>query len=179
MHLLTKVSNVLAGALNLSNRGVKTRNSREMFYLLDDIHYAEYYITRAETIDKGISIIIAIGTSATIASWGIFKNFSIVWGLIVGVAQLLIAIKPFLSFNTNSKCFREYIISASQLFCDFENDYFDVMEDILTPAVVNKKICAMRTYTLERYVHRITSESHNGHHSNGKIILKPIYIIIR
>lgn len=118
---------------------------REMFYLLDDIHYAEYYITRAETIDKGISIIIAIGTSATIASWGIFKNFSIVWGLIVGVAQLLVAIKPFLSFNTNSKFFREYIINASQLFCDFENDYFDVMEDILTPELVNKRICTMRT----------------------------------
>lgn len=31
-------------------------------------------------------------------------------------------------------------------------------------------------YTLERYVHRIASESHNGHHSSEKIILKPIYI---
>lgn len=117
----------------------------EMVMLKDNLNYADNYIKFFNIGDKTINIIITFSTSVTIASWGIWKNFSSVWGCILGLAQLFVAIKPFLSFNTTVKNCREYYSNASIVFKDFENNFYDVWEGKLTDKEIDDKLCGFRT----------------------------------
>lgn len=116
----------------------------EMVRLKDDISYAEEYVRIIGNIDNAVQIIIGLATSASIASWKIWQNYSVVWALILGICQVVIIVKPILNFNERIKACRVYIVEASKIFAKMEDEFYTIKEKEIDSDKINDEIKSFR-----------------------------------
>jgi hypothetical protein len=55
--------------------------------------------------DRVLSVTLALGTSATVAAWSIWQQYSKVWAIIIGLAQVAAIARPYFPFLKNEHKF--------------------------------------------------------------------------
>jgi hypothetical protein len=72
------------------------------------------------TIDRLANIILALTSSGSIGGWLIWKDQPLVWASILGVAQLINIVKPFLPYLKDKEQLAETYIFYETLHLDYE-----------------------------------------------------------
>lgn len=62
-------------------------------------YYLDFIVTRFQKYDRNINIFLAITSSTSIAAWAIWKDYEMIWAIIIAGSQVITAIKPFFPFN--------------------------------------------------------------------------------
>ena len=62
--------------------------------------------------DIALNTVLAISSSASIASWAIWSDLAMLWGCIIAVSQVITALKPVFPFSKhvhtlNTKCYKQ------------------------------------------------------------------------
>lgn len=76
--------------------------------------------------------ILAISSSASIASWAIWSDFAMLWGCIIAVSQVITALKPFFPFSKyvhtlNTKCFKQ-----EALFLEIGDLWYNLINGLIS-----------------------------------------------
>lgn len=95
-----------------------------MHTLVYQHNYAAIYyklIIRAERI---VSILIAITSAASVASWTIWNNLSVPWAVLIMVVQLFQIIWPMLPFAKQISGLKYYLNDLKQIILDAETFWY-------------------------------------------------------
>lgn len=88
------------------------------------IFYLDLYADNAYKKDMAIKIISAIASSASIAAWAIWQDYSYIWSFIIAVFQVLTAVKGYLPYNIILKSIASCQKDLKLLFSDIEHDWY-------------------------------------------------------
>jgi len=80
-------------------------------------------------IDLALNFIVAFTTSASVASWVIWKDLHVLWIAIVGAAQFVVATKPFYPYLRDQKRMVELQLLHNRFSFDYENLWRKSAED--------------------------------------------------
>jgi hypothetical protein len=72
-------------------------------------------------------------TSGTIAAWAIWKEYAVVWGVLLGVSQLLDAGKEYLPQAKSRKAASEFVTTVEGLFIDARFDWHLIFSGDIKP----------------------------------------------
>ncbi|QZI72862.1 hypothetical protein K5F93_11510 [Pseudomonas protegens] len=111
----------------------------EMQELRAHAYYLELYQIRSERIELGISIFLAVTSSASIGAWAIWKEAAMVWGGIIAASQVLSVVYKFLPFKGRIKPLGAASIELFALADKAEEGWYDVSERELSSEEVHKK----------------------------------------
>lgn len=75
-------------------------------------YYLDFQVTRFQKYDRNINIFLAITSSTSIAAWAIWKDYEMIWAIIIAASQVITAIKPFFPYN---KYVKELNIKSTRL----------------------------------------------------------------
>lgn len=93
------------------------------------------YINRChgsvEATDRWISIFSAVTSSAAIASWAVWSQYSFLWGVIIAASQVLNAVKPYLPYKARLKALSNFGPDLDALALTAETDWFKVSRGML------------------------------------------------
>lgn len=95
-----------------------------MHTLVYQHNYAAVYyklIVRAERI---VSILIAVTSAASVASWTIWNNLSVPWAVLIMVVQLFQIIWPMLPFTKQISALKYYLNDLKQIILDAETFWY-------------------------------------------------------
>lgn len=70
----------------------------------------------------------AIATSSTIAGWSIWKDYALIWGVILALSQLLDATKEYLPQQKHQRAASDLTAAAESLFIDAQIDWDGVFD---------------------------------------------------
>ena len=78
--------------------------------------------------NKIINSILAISSSASIASWAIWNDLAMLWGCIIAVSQVIAALKPVFRFDKhvhtlNTRCYKQ-----EALFLELDNLWYELKD---------------------------------------------------
>ena len=113
-------------------------------------HYFLIYNKKATIIDRILSIGIAVISSASVAAWLIWQQWTIVWALIIGIGNILSIIKPFLPYEKRLSAIKYILPSLKNLINDVEYYYNSITlnEDNKNEEDINDHIKRFKqTYT--------------------------------
>ena len=82
--------------------------------------YLSKFNSVLRNIDLALNFITAIATTASVASWGIWKQIPFLWITIVGISQLIVATKPFYPYLREQKRLTELQALHNQLAFEYE-----------------------------------------------------------
>lgn len=109
------------------------------------LYYVELYQLRSESIERFISIVLAIASSSSIAGWVIWQQYAFVWACLIMVSQVVSAVYRYLPFKARIKPLSVVGIELSVIANEAEKDWFDVSTGKLTASEINKKRFNLRT----------------------------------
>jgi hypothetical protein len=116
----------------------------EMQELRTHAYYLELYQIRSERIELGISIFLAVTSSASIGAWTIWKDAAMVWGGIIASSQVLSVVYKFLPFKARIKPLGVAGIELFSLADKAEEGWYDVSQSGLTGKEVHGKRIEIR-----------------------------------
>jgi hypothetical protein len=95
--------------------------------------------------------------SGSIAAWAIWKDYAIVWGMIIAVSQVVDALKDVFPFSKTYKAASEHCIALGSIFIDAQLEW----ESIFSGRYTNEQISSRR-HKLMRL--QYDAERHNFPH---------------
>jgi len=101
-------------------------------------HYFQLYNKKSTIIDRMLSIGIALISSASVASWLIWQNWTIIWAVIIGVSNILSIIKPYLPYEKRLSSIRYLLPSLRNLINDAGYYYNSI--DLKQPNITEEEI---------------------------------------
>jgi len=120
---------------------MKDDNKKEkILILLKETLFSKYYLTefvcKYQRRDRCLSILIAIGTSSSIATWTLWQDkFSPIWGFIVIIAQVAVLVKSQLPYaryiermNEKYQNYNMLSVDVEKLWYEYENG--QIAEDV-------------------------------------------------
>ncbi len=75
---------------------------------------------------RQIGIAKAVAASSTIAGWSIWKDYALVWGIILALSQLMDAVKEFLPQQKQQRAASDLAASIDMLLIDAQFQWSDV-----------------------------------------------------
>jgi hypothetical protein len=88
---------------------------------------------------KRIGMVKATATSSTIAGWSIWKDYAVVWGVVLALSQLLDALKDYLPHQKQQRAASDLAGIAESLFIDAELEWDDVFRGHLADGDILRK----------------------------------------
>jgi hypothetical protein len=73
-----------------------------------------------------IGIFKAVVTSGTIGAWAIWKDYAFIWGVLLGVAQVLDAAKEFIPQTTNRRGAAECVTVLETMLIDAQFEWYEI-----------------------------------------------------
>ena len=119
--------------------------------------YFGLYQLHCEKYDRGLKVISAVSSSASISAWVIWRTLSWVWGAIIAASQVLTAIKPYLPFEQRRKAAGELSSKYDGLFLQFESTWQKVAAGQLSDAQINEKITKLKLLAAQAVQHSVKS----------------------
>lgn len=116
----------------------------ELQNLKAHVYYLELYQLGSESVERWISIILAIASSASIGGWVIWKDYAFVWAFFIMITQVISVVYKFLPFKARIKPLASAGVELSLLADDAEKGWFDVAQGNLTEREINDKRVAIR-----------------------------------
>ena len=101
------------------------------------LEYLDIYYEKSFKWDRAINIFLAISTSASIGSWIIWKELSVLWAIIIAVSQVISTLKSFLPFRVRISYIPSFSKELNELFIKCEKEWFYVSNDSLTEEQIN------------------------------------------
>jgi len=109
-------------------------------YYIKSKYYFQIYRKRANTIEKTMSIILALISSASVASWAIWNQWAVAWAVIIGGSTLLNIIKSQLPYEKRISAMDYMLPKLINLISEMENYYNSLVikeEKSITKAQIN------------------------------------------
>lgn len=82
--------------------------------------YSSSVSKRSAHLGMAYSILLALGTAGTVASWPLWQTYPIYWAVFLGVIQILQIVKPYVPYVGTEKQFLDTSYKFERLFLDFE-----------------------------------------------------------
>jgi len=101
------------------------------------LYYLEAHFERCTTIDRGISIFLAITSSSAIAGWAIWQPLGFVLALVIAASQVLTVINGYLPYKKRKKEIAELKTKLTPIYYEIEYQWFNVAEGILSQNEIN------------------------------------------
>ncbi|MEG7597098.1 hypothetical protein H2659_17795 [Vibrio cholerae] len=108
------------------------------------IAYLHGYAAKDEWTDKALSIFMAIASSASIATWALWKEHQMVWACIIALSQVVTAIKPFLPYRKRLKAMSELNNQVQAIFLEAETIWYKVSEGLLTEEEIHEETVRLK-----------------------------------
>lgn len=102
------------------------------------IYYLDMYVECSYILDKYIRAICAVVSSAGIAAWTIWQQFSYVWALFIAASHVINAIKDILPYSKRLKYIAPFIKELKQLYNKIEYNWFKVSSGKMTEEEMNE-----------------------------------------
>jgi hypothetical protein len=99
--------------------------------------YLHKYRERTENIDRTISVVTAITSSASIAGWAIWKDFGWLWGFFIAISQVITATKGLLPYARRAELLRNLSASYARLATLVEVEWESVRSGAASPKKIN------------------------------------------
>lgn len=78
-------------------------------------------VSRYQLWDRNINIILALTSSGSIAAWAVWQKAPLLWGIIIAISQVIMAIKPFFPYNKLVKELNERNLKIDMLNIEVED----------------------------------------------------------
>jgi hypothetical protein len=72
---------------------------KELVQLRAHIDYLSLYRLQCDKVDRGISMLLAVASSGSIAAWAVWREFAMLWGAVIAISQVLSAVRSYLPFE--------------------------------------------------------------------------------
>lgn len=119
---------------------IQEKYFREMVQIKAWEYYLNQYSEESYKWERLLNIITAIVSSASIAGWAIWKNYSFLWGIAIAISQVITAIKPVMPYSKRIEVTRKMLPYIIGLFNRMEKKWFDVAKGNLTEEEINELI---------------------------------------
>ncbi|ELH7496648.1 hypothetical protein BS100_23465 [Vibrio parahaemolyticus] len=86
----------------------------------------------------------AIASSASIATWALWKEHQMVWACIIALSQVITAIKPFLPYRKRLKAVSELNNQVQAIFLEAETIWYKVSEGLLTEEEIHEETVRLK-----------------------------------
>ena len=97
------------------------------------------------------SIIIAIASSGSIATWAIWTKYPMLWGGIIALSQIVSSIKPYFPYNKYLNELQEKKNIALKINLDFERLWYKVQYDKITDEESGQKLFLIKEQMNKAY----------------------------
>jgi len=94
-------------------------------------YYMELLFQRYQKRDRSISILIAITSSTSIATWAVWKEVPLLWAGLIALSQVITVVKPYFPFSKYIKELNTKILKAENLNLEFEKLWSKVQRNKL------------------------------------------------
>lgn len=139
----------------------------ELTHLMADIYYLQLMAESDQKWDGRIDKILAVSSSASIAAWAVWKQYPLLWGLIIALSQVIQAIKSYLPFKARLNALLKMTAAMQMILCDAEEKWYDVSEGRLS----NEQINALRFKYIKKRKTKILNRYFNGTLPDNKRLL--------
>lgn len=85
-------------------------------------------VKKYRNYDKWINVGLAITSSSSIASWAIWSQYAMIWGILIAVSQVITALKPLFPFNKHVHTLNTHCYKQEALFLELEELWFKVKD---------------------------------------------------
>jgi len=116
----------------------------EFYSIKFEEHYYELYLRRAEFIQNGIEMFLAVTTSSSISGWIIWREYSFIWAAIIAASQVINAIMPKLPYKDRIKALTSFLVEYEILLLDVEKVWLDIQDKSLGDSEINKSFSQVR-----------------------------------
>lgn len=101
------------------------------------LFYLDIYAEESYKWDRRINVFGAIASSSSIAAWTIWEECSYVWGFIIALSQVLIAIKEYFPFAKRLKLLKPFIDDLKSVYLKMEFEWYKVAGGEITESEIN------------------------------------------
>jgi hypothetical protein len=101
------------------------------------IYINEYY-DRCVRLQRMINIFLAFSTSGAIAAWAIWKEYPVIWALVIAASQVITAIKPYLPYEKRIDGIFDVISQFSVICNELEAKWFYVAKGTMSEEEINE-----------------------------------------
>jgi hypothetical protein len=109
-----------------------------------DVLYTKY-----QKIDRNINIFLALTSSTSIAAWVFWKEFGILWGILIAISQVITVIKPYFPFHKYIKEFGTKSIKLEMLNLEYEKLWNSLQSNKINEQAAAKIELELRRQSLE------------------------------
>ena len=88
--------------------------------------YYEHYFISATRWDKVIMSICLLASASSIAGWQIWDASPVICAVVLGIAQVVQAIRPILPFSIQISAIKHLLADGSALFVEYENEWLQL-----------------------------------------------------
>lgn len=103
------------------------------------IIYMGFHYSRCVRIERCISIILAVISTGSLAGLCITKEMHFLLGLLLAIAQIVTAAKPYLPYQKRISEIEMDLAGLNLIYTDIEKDWFFVANGDLTEEEINEK----------------------------------------
>ena len=86
--------------------------------------YLEYYNSHAARIDRILAGITSLATAGSVAAWGIWQQFPVLWSIFIMVAQVVQLLRPLFPYAKRIAAFHYFIPALRRLTWDIEISWY-------------------------------------------------------
>jgi hypothetical protein len=109
-----------------------------------DAAYINRYHSHVEGIDRSISMISAITSSASIAGWAIWQQLYYLWAVVIAGSQVLIAVKAYLPYKGRLQALAALGPELDLLALEAEDGWFKVSRGLLSEQEIHARTMDMK-----------------------------------
>jgi hypothetical protein len=124
---------------------VQTQYWKELYQLKTHISFIELQLEKAESIDRGLKIVLAIASSSSIGAWVIWNHLSWVWAGVIAFSQIISAVNPYFPYSSRIKAYTSLLNELEELMIQAEFKWHAISEGNLTATEINKVRFNIRT----------------------------------
>ncbi len=103
------------------------------------LYYLDEHFFRYTRYDRYITIFLAIASSTAIANWAIWQTFDLLWGVIIGLSQLMTVVNQFLPYKKRVQQIAAMRAKLSALYVEIESLWNKVDNEQLPEEEINTK----------------------------------------
>lgn len=105
--------------------------------LRSSIEYLDLYYEASYKKDRYINIILAFASSASVAAWAIWKQYTFIWAAIITLSQIVAVLKPFLPYHLRIEYLPTFSRETYKLFVACEREWFKVANAGMKESEIN------------------------------------------
>lgn len=160
---------------------VQAQYWKELYQLKTHIAFIELQLEKAESVDRGLKIALAITSSSSIGAWVIWNHLSWVWAGIIAFSQVISAVNPYLPYKGRIKSYTSLLHELEELMTKSESKWYEISEGNLTATSINKarfEIRSMKQKSLKKHIQTTiptNSAMHEKAESSARAYLSIFY----